>query len=104
MGLYFLELIMREEIKNVLKEMVRRNYVMRHDNVIMSRKAFEVLPFVEWCYNEFDKGTFDLKTLEHCLMIANKVLNDDLIMHWKSGVPHFRDPVIMKRLNPKEKE
>ena len=75
-----------------------KNTIEKNDNVLYARKVFELLPYVEWCYQQRDDGRLDDESFEQCLILANRVLEDKLALFWKSGVPHFRDPKIMKRI------
>jgi hypothetical protein len=95
---------MREEAKIVLRYMLKNNVISKVDNVLYSRKVFELIPYVEWCYQQVEDGRIDEDMLGQCLILANKVLEDKLVLFWKSGVPHFRDPLIMKRLVKKEED
>ena len=67
--------------------------LMVQDNVIFAKPLFNVISYVEWCHDSFQKKKITVEELNVFMQKAPDILNGAIKLKWKSGVPFLEDKI-----------
>jgi hypothetical protein len=78
---------MRDKTRNVFKDMMTK--LPTTDNIVWCGPLFTVIPYMEWCYEQYESGEFTIEHLAQSMSYLQDILEGNTQMKWKSGVVHL---------------